>query len=157
MSVTFDHQNGRPTKQEEIAIREHLRPYYEKGLSASYTSRTTGFNVKTVLSYFDDWDKKLLEASEGDFLNRCKVTREKSIIDLEKEIELLNHEELKVDDLIQLFRNAGNYDKVEHFTKIKLKIIEIRAKLRGDKVNLINTPTLDTIVELGSRGMKFSN
>jgi len=157
MSVTFDHQNGRPTKQEEIVISEQLRPYYEGGFSASYTSRATRFNVKTVLSHFNEWNKELLESSEGDFLNRCKIEKEKGILVLEEEIESLNKEELEVHEMIQTFKKIGDYDKITYYTKLKLKIIELRAKLREDKINLIGTPTFDTILELDSRGMRYTN
>jgi hypothetical protein len=154
MNEHFDHQNGRPTKQEEIEISEKLRPYYEKGFSAAYTSRETGFNVKTVLSHFDEWNKKLLESSEGDFLNRCKVEKEKGILVLESEIESLNNQELEVDEMIQAFKKVDDYGKIEHYSKLKLKIKELKAKFLGDKINLISTPTFDTILELSSRGMR---
>lgn len=152
MNIQIKKKKGRPTKQEQKELEEKLQQYYEKNYSPIFTSRKTGNDKKTVYKYFNKWDTELLE-SNNDFLKRCKVAREKGIITLEEEIESLNDQESEVDWILQLLKKSGDFQKIERYSKLKLKIKENKMKFMRDKINLIGTPTYDTIQELNSRAM----
>ena len=70
--INLDHKNGRPTKHEQIYIERKLRPYFENSISARVTAGETGFNLKTVTKYFNQWKKEIIESETPDFLKRCK-------------------------------------------------------------------------------------
>lgn len=144
------YNQGRPTKEEQEAISKELQQYYEKGCSATFTSKETRINIKTVLKYFEEWDKELLESTDNDFLQRCKIEKERSVIALESEIESLKKEEEEVEQLKQASIKSGDVLKFERFSKLKLKIKELKAKLLSEKINLVNTPTMDTIMKFQS-------
>lgn len=147
-----ERRQGRPTKQEQTEIRRTLHPYYQKSISATATSKKTGINIKTVLKYFDEWDKKLVGVEEKDFLKRCRITKERGIQTLDEEILSLNHEEKEIDSIKQVLRKTGDVLHFERLSRLQLKIKDLKTKLLVAKINLINTPTADTIIHLDERG-----
>ena len=144
-------QRGRPTRHKQNKIKRILQPYYQKGISASATSKITQLNIKTVLKYFADWDKKLLESEDGDFLRRVKITKEKSIQALDKEIISLDYHEKEVNFLRITAKKNGDIFNFEKLSRLILKIIDQKLKMLSTKINLINTPTADTIINLGEK------
>ena len=78
--------NGRPSKKEQLEIQSTLKKYFEKGISATTTSQITGFNVKTVCKYFDDWNSQIKEIDDVGFLNRVKIERERYIMVLDNQL-----------------------------------------------------------------------
>ena len=152
MSTQINQKKGRPTKREQRELKEKLQQYYEKNYSATFTSRKTGNNKKTVLKYFNEWDKDLVQ-SDIDFLTRCKVEREKGIIVFEEDIESLVKEEIRIDNILQKCIEEGNLQNIFKFYKLKLQNKETKLKFLSQKINLVSTPTYDTIQELNSRTM----
>ena len=144
-------QRGRPTRDKQNKIKKILQPYYQKGISASAASKVTQLNIKTVLKYFADWDKKLLESEDGDFLRRAKITKEKSIQALDKEIISLDYHEKEVNSLRLTAKKNGDIFNFEKLSRLILKIIDQKLKMLSTKINLINTPTADTIINLGEK------
>jgi len=67
--------NGRPTQKQQLEIQELLRKNFEKGISATSTSRHTGINIKTVCKYFEEWVEQIKEINDIDFLRRIKLDR----------------------------------------------------------------------------------
>ncbi|MEX0656845.1 MAG: hypothetical protein WD154_04800 [Nitrosopumilaceae archaeon] len=151
MSTQINKKKGRPTKQEQKELKEKIQQYHEKHYSATSTHRKTGINIKTVLKYFNEWDNKLLESSDNDFLKRCKVAREKGIITIEEEIESLTRQEILVDEIRQKCIEAGDLQNIVKYYKLNLNIKELKAKFLAQKINLVCTPTYDTILELNSK------
>src|SRR3989337_415834 len=85
----FDHSNGRPTKYEQIEIERQLRPYFEGSYSAYVTSQKTGYDIKTVLRYFNKWKQEILDSENVDFLKRAKEQKERTVINLDNQIHSL--------------------------------------------------------------------
>lgn len=141
-------KHGRPTRHEQEEIKKKLQPYYQKGVSAKATSETTGVNIKTVLKYFSDWDKKLLESEDADFLRRAKVTKEKSIQALDKEIISLDNEEKEIDSIRDTAKKNGDISNFDRMSRLKLKIIDQKFKMLSARTNLINTPTIENLIEM---------
>jgi len=67
VTTNFDHTQGRPTKGEQLNIERTFRPYFENSISASVTAFETGFDIKTVLKYFNQWKNEILESENGEF------------------------------------------------------------------------------------------
>ena len=147
-------KQGRPTKKEQEQISLKLQPYYERGFNATSTSKKTRFNLKTVCKYFNKWDKELLKSADKDFLKRCRVEKEKSLIVLDNEIASLDMEEEEMELMKESMKRSGEILKVLEVSKLKLKIKSLKNHLLSQKINLVNSPTLDTIIMLNSKGDK---
>jgi len=70
-------QRGRPSLSQQIEFERTLRSYFEKTVSATFASRETGLNIKTVCKYFDKWSKEIRENEEPDFFKRQRQERER--------------------------------------------------------------------------------
>lgn len=76
-------QRGRPSKGTQVQIVSNIRPYFEKALSATFTANKTGYDVKTVCKYFNEWSKQLVEDEDKDFVQRQKEAKEHAILNLD--------------------------------------------------------------------------
>lgn len=141
-------KRGRPTRGNQNKIKKILKQHYEKGISATATSKETNLNIKTVSKYFTEWDKKLLEYNELDFLKRAKITKEKIIQSFEKDIISLDKDEKEIEMIKNIAKQNGSISHFEKLSKLKLKIKEQKLKILSAKINLINTPTADTVINL---------
>lgn len=141
-------KRGRPTTRKQDRIKKKIQPYYDKGISASTVSKKTKLNIKTVLKYFSKWNKKLLESNESDFLKRAKIEKEKTIQSLDDEIISLDKDKKEVNVIKNIAKQNGNVLHFEKLSRLKLKIEEQKFKILAAKINLINTPTADTIVDM---------
>lgn len=138
-------KRGRPTLHSQREIKEIILEYYEQNISAKVASRDSGINRKTVLKYYKVFDTEMTEPNE-DFLLRIKITKEKTIESLDRDILSLNSEEKTIEYLKKRAMNSGNSAEYERLTKLKLKTIDQRIKIQTAKINLIGTPTADIII-----------
>ena len=144
----FEHTNGRPTKYEQIKIERELRPYFESSHSAYFTAQKTGHNIKTVNHYFKKWQQELLDSENPDFLKRVKEQKERTVIYLDNEIHSLTKSKKEVEAIIEASKIAGDFNLVEKFIKLKLKITDSIGKFISEKLNLVNAATSDVLIEL---------
>lgn len=68
---------GRPNRQKQIQIERTLRPYFERNYSATFTSKITNFDIKTVCKYFGEFGDQIREVEYKDFVEREKTERER--------------------------------------------------------------------------------
>ncbi len=146
--INFDHKNGRPTKSQQISIERILRPYFENSISARVTADETDFNIKTVSNYFDQWKKEITESETDDFIIRCREEKARSLVSFEKQISSLVRDQNEIELIIEEAKKICNYSILEKFYKLKIKIIETKARFVSARINLITAPTADTVKEL---------
>jgi len=149
--TNFIHKNGRPTKREQISIERKLRPYFENSISARVTANETDYNIKTVIKYFDYWKKQISESETANFIQRCREEKARSIVSYEKQISCLVNDQKEIELIIEEANKVGNFSLFEKFYKLKLKIIETKAKFVSARINLIHAHTADTVLELDYR------
>ena len=140
-------KRGRPTRHKQNKIKKILQPFYQKGISANATSEKTGINIKTILKYYKQWDKKLVD-SDKDFLKRVKITKEQSIQTLDREISSLYDQEEEIESIKNITKRNGNILYFEKLSRLKLKFLDQRMKILAAKINLVGTPTADTLIEV---------
>jgi len=87
---------GRPTKKSQQEISDALKPCFERGLSAAFTARQTGHDIKTVCNYFNDWSKQMAESDDGDFIERQELERQRVILSFDN---LISEEYQLLDEL----------------------------------------------------------
>lgn len=144
----FDHTQGRPTIQEQITIERELQPYFERGNSAYFTKQKTGYDIKTVHRIFKKWSQEIFDSENADFLKRVKEQKERSLIFLENQIDSLNEYLKEINVIIGAAKKAGDFNLVEKFYKLKLKITDSICKFASEKLNLVNAATSAVLLEL---------
>jgi len=139
-------KRGRPTQHDQREIKLIISQFYEKDISANVAARDSKTNYKTVLKYYKKWDEKMYDTEEKDFLVRIKNTKERVIQSLDEDIITLTNDEEKIKFLIEKTLQKGNISEFEKLSKLKLKTMDQRLKIISAKINLIGTPTADTII-----------
>lgn len=136
--------HGRPSKKDQQKTRSVIFQHYEKDISPKVTARECNVQYKTVLKYYKIWDNQAID--EKDFLTRVKNTKEKAIESFDADIISLDKDTRKIEFVIEKALQKGNMPEFEKLMKLKLKIMDQRAKTISTKVNLVGTPTADTII-----------
>lgn len=139
-------KNGRPTKLEQIEIQNKLRPYFERYLSATFTSGKTGINIKTVCKYFDEWSKQVIETETKDFVQRQRETKE--VIMLSMDSLIFENYEL-IDKIKNEIKNFQKNEKPipKHLLSLHAQILYKISEIINAKGDLEVTPTLDISLE----------
>lgn len=101
---SIKHKKGRPTKMGQLQIRRELRPYFEKGISASVTADKTGIDPKTVNKYFDDWAEDILEIEQNQSLERQEIERARIVATYDYQILDANKHFDDIDEQINEFK-----------------------------------------------------
>ena len=140
-------RRGRPTRYNQNKIEKILQLFYKKGISANATSTKTEIHIKTILKYYKQWDKKLVD-SDKDFLMRVKITKEQSIQTLDREILSLYDQEDEIESIKNIIKRNGDITRFEKLSRLKLKFSDQRMKILAAKINLVGTPTADTLIEI---------
>jgi hypothetical protein len=81
-------------------------------------------------------------------LKRIRITKERTIQALDNQMISLGNDEKEVDSIKNVARQTGN---VLHYVKLsilKLKIGDQKFKILSAKINLVNTPTVGTVIDL---------
>lgn len=81
-------------------------------------------------------------------MKRIRITKERTIQALDNQMISLGNDEKEVDSIKNVARQTGN---VLHYVKLsilKLKIGDQKFKILSAKINLVNTPTVGTVIDL---------
>jgi len=139
-------KNGRPTKSKQLEIKNKLMPYYERGLSANFTSKKTGFNIKTVCKYYNNWAEEINGKYFGDFIDRQKDGKKQMLFSMDRII-------FELYDLLDVINyEISSYQKKKqripnHLFSMKLKCAKEIMNFIDQKFSLDFTPTLDLHIQ----------
>ena len=145
MTTETDNKNGRPSEAEQLEIERKLRPYFEKLKPTSATSEETGLDIKTVRRYFHKWCEEIKSSEHTDFIERCKIAKERAILAHDNQLLILykaqDHIEEQVENSIE---QSGGIPKLERWLyKERIEISNAIIKLINLKTAFVNTPTAD--------------
>ena len=127
MSVEPPTKVGRPTLQEEVALREQLKFYFENGVGVEATASTTGHSTATVSKYFRIWSDELKEAQIKDFAEEQHDAKRRAIAGIDKQLlqlyslqEQINQkiQKLATDETTKTIDYSNVPDAKMHFGKI---------------------------------------
>jgi len=137
-----DVQNrGRPSKPEQLRIREKIRECFEKGLSSFTAAKVTGYDIKTVNKYYNEFYQEIKNSTSQDFIQRCKEEKEQAIIAIENEI--LQSCKIR-DDLEKDIKKMEKKSKPENWVyKRRIEISRHITNLQTLRVTLAISPTAD--------------
>lgn len=82
-------------------------------------------------------------------MRRAKITKERVLQALDNEIISLDDHEKEINSIKDIARQTGNIFHFEKLSQLKLKIRDQKLKMLSYKINLINTPTADVVIDLG--------
>jgi hypothetical protein len=142
------HDRGRPSKAEELEIERTLQPFFAKSYSASFASKKTGYNIKTVTKYYDRFKQEVLESETPDFVKRCKEEKERGLYAYDELIYSLYEDRKDIERLIDASEKIGDLNNVTKLYRIKLKINEDIGNFVSAKTNLANTATVADTAKL---------
>ena len=146
------HDRGRPSKAEELEIEQTLQTFFIKTYSATFTAKKTGYNIKTVAKYYNQFKQEILESETLDFVKRCKEEKEKCLYAYDELIYSLYEDRKDIERLIDASEKIGDLQNVTKLYRTKLKINEDIGNFVSAKINLSNTPTVaDTAKLLGEK------
>jgi len=146
------HDRGRPSKAEELEIEQTLQTFFIKTYSATFTAKKTGYNIKTVTKYYNQFKQEILESETLDFVKRCKEEKEKCLYAYDELIYSLYEDRKDIERLIDASEKIGDLQNVTKLYRTKLKINEDIGNFVSAKINLSNTATVaDTAKLLGEK------
>ena len=70
---------------------------------------------------------------------------------LENQICTLDEDKKDIQELINASIKTGTFAYLEKFYKIKLKIIENMGKFVSARINLVNSATVDVVIEMNKK------
>jgi hypothetical protein len=136
-------KRGRPTKIQQVDIQRKLRTCFERDMPASIASEETGFEIKTVHKYFDEWTEQIIESESMDFFERQKKKHRRIILSFEYDIK----EAYKFFDEINLeIENAQKEGKPvpRHLFSLKLDLMRFISNLKERKGAISMLPSLES-------------
>lgn len=142
------HDRGRPSKAQELEIERELRPFFIKLYSATFTSKKTGYDIKTVAKYFTEFKKEILESETRDFVQRSRETKERGLLAYDELLYSLYNDIEEVEHLIDVAKKIADLRTVEKWYRIKMKINKDITEVIAAKINLENTATVDDIAKI---------
>ena len=100
MSTSENHKRGRPTRAGQVSLQKKLRPYFEQGMTATFTANVTRINVKTVCRYFNEWTEEITKFEEHEFMKRQINERIRNVLSydvlINEQYDLLNEIRLEI-------------------------------------------------------------
>lgn len=153
----YVHRRGRPSTTERLHIEDELRPYFERSTGAAATASLTGYDIKTVCNYFNKWTSQILESKNPDFIKRCEEERERTLLALDNELDLLYQDRDKITKLMEMAIENDNLKLYEKLYNLKLKTIDRILSVDYFKINLSNTPTFGNLIDFEKVKNRFEN
>ncbi|MEO9276690.1 MAG: hypothetical protein ABI340_02760 [Nitrososphaera sp.] len=135
-------QKGRPSKKTQIQIINDIRSYFEKSFSATFTSSKTGYDIKTVCKYFNEWSEQIVKNEDEDFIKRQREAKELSVLNYDR---IIFEEYILLDDINKEIKKIQKDGKPvpKHLISTKFLILREISNMTQSKFGLIVTPTMD--------------
>ena len=95
-------------------------------------------------------EKEIHESETGNFIIRYREEKARSLVSYEKQISSLVRDQNEIELIIEESKKVRNYSLLEKFYKLKIKIIETKARFVSARINLVTAPTADTTMELNN-------
>lgn len=137
---------GRPSKGEQVQMQKTLRKYFEWGLSATSTASQTGYNVKTVCKYFDEWAEQIMELERKDFFEQNKLDRIQIISSFDSQII----EAYKfLDEISEQISDSKKKGVIvpKHLLTLHLETMRYISNVTEKKGALVMSPVLDQVLK----------
>lgn len=138
------HSNGRPSKSEQLGIEKTLRDFYVKGISANSASQISGFNIKTVCKYFNEWSAQIKEVADAEFRRKLQTERLRYLAVLDNQLLKLYQLEDDMEKHTTASQTASGESYRYHFRE-RLHATSMIFQIMDKKLELLNdNPNIDT-------------
>jgi hypothetical protein len=134
---TSSRKNGRPTKINQLNIKEDVQKFFSRGLTIEDICRVTGYNRKTISKYYSVLVEEIEKDQTKNFMERERDARRRTKLCYD---DLLCSEYSNRDDIEERIRSETNkqvvvqlFSKRAESTRI---IIDLRARIDGVEATL---------------------
>lgn len=115
----------RPTAQQQIELKNLLRGYYEKGISATQAAKYTKTNPKTACKYFRQWSDEINQIETKEFKKRITQMRLQHLTVLDRQLTELNY-------MFESVYHGRTFQDKLNIVKMILQIMDRKEKLLQD-------------------------
>lgn len=127
-------------------MQKALRKYFERGISATSTASDTGYNVKTVCRYFDEWAEQIMELERKDFFEQNKLDRIQIISSFDSQIILAYKFLDEITEQIASTKKSGIVVP-KHLMTAQLDTMRYISSVTEKKGALVMSPVLDQVLK----------
>jgi hypothetical protein len=142
-------KNGRPTKVDQLKIKNDVRKFFSRGFTIEDICRMTGYNRKTVSKYYSILVEEIEKDQTKNFIERERDARRRSKLCYD---DLLCSEYSNRDNIEEMICSETNKQVVVQLLSKKAEstriIIELRSKIDGIEATLTAEETVKKIMEL---------
>ncbi len=117
-----DHNRGRPSKPEQLNIESTLREFFAQAASATFASQKTGYDIKTVTKYYNQFQCEIKDIEIMDFHERFYEERRKFLYAYDELSNSLYLDKMEIQDMIIQAKESSDLKNFEKLYRIKQKI-----------------------------------
>jgi hypothetical protein len=137
---------GRPSKGEQVQMQKILRKYFKQGISATSAASETGYNIKTVCRYFDEWAEQIMELERKDFFEQNKLDRVQIISSFDSQIILAYKFLDEISEQIAATKKKGIIVP-KHLLTLQIDTMRYISNVTEKKGALVMSPVLDQVLK----------
>ena len=130
----------------QVEIENTLRPYFGRFYTASFISKQTGLDIKTVCNYVNKFTKKIRDSEDKDFLTRQENDRQCILLVYD---DMMLREDFVLNEIAAEFQKYKNSGKriPESLINTCNKTVRLRADLVKEKGLFSMQPTFNEALE----------
>jgi hypothetical protein len=113
---------GRPSKPQQLTIERTLREFFAKAASATFASQKTGYDIKTVAKYYNQFQKDIRDVETKDYHKRFDEESQKFLYAYDELCYSLYQDKMEIQDMITHAKKTSDLKTIENLYRIKQKI-----------------------------------
>jgi hypothetical protein len=121
---------GRPSKPQQLSIESALREFFTQASSATFASQKTGYDIKTVTKYYNQFMQEIKDTEPIDIQTRFDDERKKFLYAYDELCYSLYQDKMEIQDMIAQSKESNDLKTFENLFRIKQKI-------NSDLINLV--------------------
>lgn len=153
--IFYEIKPSRPSSSKNALLKRTQSDWiqkfcFKKGFSANFTSNETGFNIKTVCKYYNDWTKKIGGAGFASFIDNQRIIKQQAILVIDREVFELYDLQSVINSEISSYQKKNQHIP-NHLINAKLKCCKEILNSFNLKDRLGSTPTLELDIKQDRR------
>lgn len=140
--MSRQNKKGRPTLGTQSQIKSTLLQYYEANLSAPYAAKKTGYDIKTVYRYYNEFYEEIAKFETSSYFERQKQDRIQIIVSFDSQIDeagmFLSQINSEIENSVKEKKSIPR-----HLFGFKLDAMRFRSSLTEKKAAFVTQQQID--------------